>query len=111
MRPKPRFSSIDCIKCDFKIKLLDPLDTIPEGKWDPVSQMWDGGSVGLMEAGYGSILDGFSVYIGICDSCTKNNLECGSLIYWRNYIGEDDETKSRFSKILNRKNNLDHLLG
>jgi len=109
MHLKPRFSSIDCIKCGFKIKLLYG-HLVPENKWDPVSQMWDGGSVGLMESGYGSILDGFSFYIGICDSCTKDDLEIGVLAYWRNYMGKDDESKDKYSKSKSRKDGLDNLL-
>lgn len=110
MYPKPRFRSIDCVLCGFKIKLdgLLNLENIPDSKWDPETQSWDGGMVASISAGYGSILDGYYLYIGICDRCTKNKLENGSLVYWGNYMGKDDE--NRYKILKNRKDGLDNLL-
>lgn len=112
MNDKPRFKSIDCIVCGFKINILDyeGIDQINDEKWEPSSQMWNSGMVNHASAGYGSIYDGYSLYVGICDKCIKSKLNDGSLVYWRNYLGKDNENRKKFDIIRNRKDNLDRLL-
>ena len=51
----------NCISCNNPIKQLDP----------DVSDMWDGGIVDEIQAGFGSIFDGRKFIIAICDECLK----------------------------------------
>jgi len=58
--------SHSCICCGKEIKKLDGL---PKDKdWEG---MWNGGIVGRISAGYGSLLDGDMYVLAICDDCVK----------------------------------------
>jgi hypothetical protein len=59
---------ICCIGCGKKIERYD--DTLPEAT-DPATDMWDGGIVEWITAGYGSRLDTNRYLIGICDDCME----------------------------------------
>ncbi len=64
MEAKSRF----CIKCIDEIKPIHP-----EHHGDkPEQDMWSGGIVGRISAGYGSTLDGDIFIVAICDKCLKN---------------------------------------
>lgn len=74
-----------CICCNIDINILHPEYHI-EPKDKPENWMWDGGIVGRIDAGYGSILDGNVYYLAICDGCIKKKEEERVLIYSHNYM-------------------------
>jgi len=45
-------------------------------------EMIDGGIIQRISAGFGSIYDGSTVLIAICDDCIKSNLETGTVLFW-----------------------------
>lgn len=57
-----------CIVCDAKISLLYP----NVGADKPEEGMWKDGIVDEFSAGYGSIHDGDTYVIAVCDSCITN---------------------------------------
>ncbi len=80
--------------------------------------MWLGGTVGNISAGYGSDEDGSMFVIAICDKCTKDKMEDGTLAYIGDYMfGRgglnktiQDEYNEKYKKIWRRRNNIDKLL-
>lgn len=62
-----------CVKCNKEIKPLNPKSNDVSR---PEKEMWDGGIVDLIYAGYGSELDGDILVISICDDCAKNHCDC-----------------------------------
>ena len=120
-----RFTYINCICCGYKIDLLDlkaysNLDEYikhysSNGDYEPEFQMWNGGIVKKVSAGYGSDFDTDEFYIGICDNCIDDNIKNGRLRYAGNYMIPDfshyaDEELEEFEKKRNRENNLNDLL-
>jgi hypothetical protein len=90
----------------------DQID-VSDKHWHPSSQMWNGGVVERISAGYGSALDGFEMFMGICDSCIKLKLDNGTIVYWKNYMGRDEESRKKYDLIRkkkNRDNDIDQLL-
>ena len=78
---------IKCICCDKEIKQLD--HAFEEDKLNESN--WIGGSVGRIDCGYGSSLDGDMFYIGICDDCLISKKEKEKVIYLGNYIFPEDK--------------------
>lgn len=108
------FDYINCVCCGFKINLSKDRFIENNSDFDPESQMWSGGIVQKISAGYGSTLDGDQYYLGICDNCVKENTENGRLRYGGDYLFHhskytDGELK-KFDRIRNRGNNLNDIL-
>lgn len=61
-----------CLLCEKKIKLLYPKDS-KRKDFRPENNMWDGGTVTIINAGYGSEVDGNVYLIAICDNCLEIN--------------------------------------
>ncbi len=123
-----KFSTINCVCCGYKISLELHDLTIDEyvdshkhwsgdigkNEYTPESQIWKGGIVDKIAAGYGSSLDGEMYYIGICDICTEENMRNGRLRYANNYLfpagSYTEEELKGFEEKRNRENNLNNLL-
>jgi hypothetical protein len=124
-----------CICCDQKIPLLEVLSSDKNkteedivfnkvkrqihGKHDEEitldagSEIWNGGLVHLVSAGYGSTHDGDEFIIAICDDCLTKKKMTGHIAYINNYmgysvIGDEDYEKSRIA--WRRYNRIDNLL-
>lgn len=121
-----KFTFINCICCGTKIELVGLsnynnsdeyfADHIKSNlKYDPVSQMWNGGTVERIVTGYGSRHDGSIFYIGICDICIDSNIENARLRYAGDYMmhinSYTNKELENFEKIRNRNNNLNDLIG
>lgn len=120
-----KFTYVNCICCGYKIELLD-LKSFTDFKeyfdhyktqtqgYNPDSQMWKGGIVHKISAGYGSDHDTDMFYIGVCDECTTTNIENGRLRYGGNYMSGQsvltDKELSDLEQKRNRENNLNDLL-
>lgn len=120
-----KFTFINCICCGRKIELigLNQYSTKEEYftdhtkaniKYDPTSQMWNGGVVERLVSGYGSGHDGSIFYIGMCDICINANIINARLRYAGDYMMQvnsyTDNELQNFEKIRNRENNLNELL-
>lgn len=53
---------------------------------DAGSEMWNGGIVGLISAGYGSNTDGDEFIIAICDECLATKKDNGTVAVVGNYM-------------------------
>lgn len=111
------FNYINCICCGKKINLLYDFleeEILNRPDWNPNSQMWDGGSVQEISAGYGSSLDGDLFYLGICDECTKDGYKNGRLRYVGDYIHHickfSEEELKKQDEMRNREKNLNDLI-
>lgn len=122
-----------CICCDKKISLLYPehLDGKSEedivfnkqkrqlygkkGRFDEEieldagSQMWNGGVVHSITAGYGSNHDMDEFIIAICDECLEKKLMTGNVALISNH-GINDEYYNNKRTAWRRYNKLDDLL-
>ena len=103
-----------CICCNKKINIFGSLsedEVITTSAKDINSLMVNGGIFGSMSAGYGSNLDGDILKIAICDACARVKLNEGTILYDKNYMGEDDDIlKEKSLKAYNRRNNLNSLV-
>jgi hypothetical protein len=74
----------------------------------------DNGIIHIIDAGYGSSHDGDQFIIAICDDCIKDNSEDGTLLYYGNYMYNNEEfildEVEKSKKIYRRRNNLDGLV-
>jgi hypothetical protein len=70
--PELQPKSYKCLLCGKEIKRIDNCN------------MFGGGIVDNIEAGYGSVLDGNIYTIAICDDCVQNNKD--RIIFKKNYI-------------------------
>jgi len=104
-----------CICCE---KLISPLDfgnrdeseeeLVFNGDCNKI--MWNDGTVGEISAGYGSTHDGEKFVIAICDDCTTNKLDSGTLAYVTNYMFFDDGScKEKKKLVWRRANNIKKL--
>lgn len=73
-----------CVVCEKDIKRLHPNDFNANG--DPVSDMYNGGIVERISAGYGSRLDGNLHVLAICDECVNEKTLKGVIIFERDCI-------------------------
>lgn len=116
-----------CICCDYEILPYPLPDEIAIPQEEIVfsdikdhraeNAMWSDGIVGNISAGFGSNQDGSMFVIGICDKCSREKVEDGTIAYIGDYMfGKgginkiiQDERNSKYRKIWRRRNNLDHL--
>jgi len=112
-----------CCDCDIRPYLKDDDVTQEELVFSTVNNhkaenaMWLDGTVGNISSGYGSDQDGSMFVIAICDKCTKEKMEDGTLAYLGDYMfgtgGANktiqDESNEKYRKIWRRRNNLDYL--
>jgi len=80
---------INCIICDSEITLLHPGYT---ENYKIESQMWNGGIVSNISAGYGSDYDGNVFLIGICDKCIKKSINNGKIIFLYDYMNVSQDS-------------------
>ncbi len=107
------FDYINCIRCDYKIEMLDmSRDRIHKDNFDPAKEMWNNGMIEEISAGYGSGHDGDIYYIGICDECITKKFYDGTLRYKGSYMGAEisDEAIKKADTARNRRNNLNDLI-
>ena len=99
-------SPINCICCGKEINLLDGDDGEPE------NQMWNGGVVSNISAGYGSNCDGDVYLIAVCDDCIKIKRNDGSAIFLYDYMfnGFSDQMRNEYNKKLHRKMKLKRII-
>ncbi len=78
------------------------------------NEMVYNGIIQVIDAGYGSNRDGDQFIIAICDDCIKVNVEDGTLLYYDNYMFNDEkfieEEREKSKKIFRRRKNLDGLI-
>jgi hypothetical protein len=78
------------------------------------NEMVHNGIIQVIDAGYGSNRDGDQFIIAICDDCIKENVEDGTLLYYGNYMWQDEEfveeERENSKKIFRRRKNLDGLV-
>lgn len=118
------FTYVNCLCCGTKIELYDAKDNPhfdvvdfmrqhqPGKSYMPESQVWENGIIDRLDAGYGSINDGNMYYMGICDTCVKENTDNGRLRFAGSYLGFKiySETElTEFEKKRTRENNLNLL--
>jgi len=108
-----KLTYINCIVCDFKIEILDmSLGRMGKDNYIPSREMWNGGMIEEISAGYGSGHDGDIYYIGICDGCITKKFYDGTLRYKGSYMGSEISEKAlkKAEKCRNRRNNLNDLI-
>jgi hypothetical protein len=105
-------SPIGCVSCGKEITAINPSDL---DKYDLDSQMWSGGVVGIISAGYGSTNDGNVYFVGICDKCLDMANEKGNAVFLYDYMNNGEEInknyRNEYNKILHRKIKLKRILG
>jgi len=87
----------------------------PDGSLVNVNnQMIDNGIIHIIDAGYGSKYDGDQFVIAICDDCIKINLEEATLLYWGNYMynneGFVEQEREKSKQKYRRRKNLDDIV-
>jgi len=85
---------------------------VNDDKFDPLHEMVNGGTITEISFGYGSKHDGDIFYMGICDKCTTEKFQNGTLRYQKNAFGieyTEEEIKSS-DKQRNRRDNLNDLI-
>ena len=73
------------------------------------SEMIDNGIIHIIDAGYGSKHDGNKLIIAICDECIIKNLDDGTILYFDNYMIQDNEIIKKSKQVYRRRKNLDNL--
>ena len=101
---------MNCICCDKEINLLHP-DDEPREDSEPSSEMWNGGVINEIAAGYGSNVDGDVYLIAICDECIEQKRNDGSIVFLHNYMGFDSEKlRNEYNTQLHRKIKLNRIV-
>ena len=97
---------INCICCGKEINLLDGDNDEPE------NQMWSGGIVSNISAGFGSNCDGDVYLIGVCDDCINKKRNEGTAIFLYDYLinSHSDLFRNEYNKKLHRKMKLKRIL-
>lgn len=85
-------TSFKCICCGKEVKKLYPEHHNDDKPWEG---MWDDGIVERVSAGYGSLLDGDMYVLAICDKCTDQKAEEGTLVWVGNYMDKTQATRNK----------------
>lgn len=103
-------SPLNCICCGKEIEILYPNEKDSFLKLS--SEMWNGGIVQEISAGFGSDKDGDVYLIAICDNCLSIKRNEGSAIYLYDYMNSryDEENRKKYNVKLHRRMKLKRIL-